>query len=220
MTGVDANNNRIGQCVFVYIGVVSTNPDAGQKGGVVFFDFGGDPTGNSVANNIFYQNSSDISYEGVTAPQDVRDNWLNADGSPDFVDWNSADLDPSDRNASNFHLLSDSGAIDGGGWLTTCASTTSGTSLVVADSYWFTDGGGIAPGDVIQLEGETTPLTVTGIDYATHTLTISPSFSWTSGQGVSFAYNGSIPDQGAYEFFAGADTVNFTTLNATTITVG
>lgn len=198
-TGPDADDNRIANCTFVNNGINTPQTDTGQKGGIVFFDFSGDPAGNKVFNNIFVDNYDEVNYEGVADTQTLANNWLASDGSPGFTDWNDADLAPSNRTAHDFTLTSSSGAIDNGGWLTTASSTTSGTSLVVADSYWFTDGSGIAPGDVIQLEGSATELTVTAINYSTHTLTISPSASWTSGDGVAFAYYGDAPDQGAFE---------------------
>jgi hypothetical protein len=62
------------------------------------------------------------------------------------------------------------------------------------------DGWGIIEGDLIQLENDTQPVRVVNFDYSTNTLTVSQSVTWTSGMGVSLAYNGSRPDIGAYEY--------------------
>jgi hypothetical protein len=199
VTGVDATDNRIAHCVFVRNGVNTPQTDSGQKGGVNFFDSGGDPSGNAVKNCIFRDNFDNITYEGVSNTQTLANNWLHATGDPLFVDWSTGDLDPDNRTAHDFHLQDTSRAIDNGGWLTTAKSTSSGTSLVVADSLWFTDGDGVAPGDRIQIQGSSTVLTVTSVNYSTNTLTISPSTSWTSGNGVGFVYSDSAPDQGAFE---------------------
>ena len=73
--------------------------------------------------------------------------------------------------------------------------------MSVADSLYFCDGYGIPGevGDVIQLEGQTQTATITAINYTTNQLTLSTSLTWTSGQGLSLAYNGSGPDLGSYE---------------------
>jgi hypothetical protein len=201
-TSVDGKDNRIGNCVFVRNGVNTTMTDTDQKAALTFLDDGtGDPSGNKITNNILYQNITDAGYEGMTNFQTWSNNWLAANGNPQFVNWSSSDLSPSNRTAHDFHLTNGSGAINNGAWLTTANGTgSSSTSLVVNDSYWFTSGEGIAPGDVIQLQGSTTQLTVTAVNYSTHTLTITPATTWTNGVGVAFPYNSTQPDQGAFEF--------------------
>lgn len=201
MTYGTADDNRVAHCVFARNGVSTPMTTADQRGAIMFFFAGGAaPNGNAVKNCIFVDNQSDVTYEDFSpGGQTLANNWLAADGSAAFVDWNTGDLDPTNSAAHDFHLQTGSGAINNGGWLTTATSTTSGTSLVVADSYWFTAGEGIAPGDVIQIQGSTSTHTITAINYSTHTLTITPSTSWTSGNGVGFPYFGSTPDQGAFE---------------------
>lgn len=201
-----ADDNRIANCVFVRNGVNSTNADPDQKAGIVYFDWlGVDPTGNAVKNCIFYANAADNGFDGVTDPQTYANNWVNADGNPFFVRWSTGDLAPSNENAHDFNLTTTSGPIDNGGYLTTVSTATgSGTSFVVADSYWFSDGDGVALGDTIQLDGSITPLTVTDVNYSTHTITFTPSTNWTLGDGVAFKYIGNAPDQGVYEWLGGA----------------
>ena len=200
-----AEDNRIAHCVFANNGINTPMLDTGQLGGVTIDFVGGNPTNNEFRNNIFEDNFQDLGEEGTPVAQVWADNWLEATGDPQFIAWSNADLDPDNRYAHNFQLSSGSGAIDNGGWLTTTSgSGASSTSLVVADSYWFTDGAGIAPGDTIQLEGQTDSLVVTAIDYGTHTLTISPAATWGPGDGVAFMFSGSLPDQGAFEWAPGS----------------
>ena len=102
---------------------------------------------------------------------------------------------------NDFTLQSDSPCIDAGSWLTTITSSTgNGTSFVVDDAYYFTDGYGIITGDEIQLEGISSSVTITNVDYGNNTITVDTSLSWTNGQGVGMAYQGSAPDIGAYEY--------------------
>ena len=77
----------------------------------------------------------------------------------------------------------------------------SGTTLTVADALYFVDGFGIPgeTGDTIQLQGDSSRAVITHVDYATNTLTLDSSLTWTDSQGVSLAYEGAAPDVGAYE---------------------
>ena len=199
MSGPNAVENRIAHCTFVRNGIDTPMSDAGQKGGVTFLDSSGDPASNIVKNCIFRDNFADVSYEAVADPQTITNNWLHATGNPLFVSWDTNDLSPETLLTHDLGLQAKSAAIDAGAWITTAAATTSGTALVVADAFWFTDGGGITDGDEILIQGISTNLSVTAVDYSTHTLTITPAASWTSGDGVSFSYAGSAPDYGANE---------------------
>ena len=51
----------------------------------------------------------------------------------------------------------------------------------------------------LQLEGQSSAVTITDVDYATNTITVDTPLSWETGTGVSLPYAGSAPDQGAYE---------------------
>jgi len=86
--------------------------------------------------------------------------------------------------------------------LTKTVSSGSGTSLIVADVRYFSDGFGLIPGDLIQLEGQTQTARVTAINYSTNTLTLDRSLSWSANQGVAYVYTGTRPDIGAYEYSA------------------
>lgn len=121
---------------------------------------------------------------------------------PTYV-YDNVELDPGfiDADSADFNLQSDSAMIDAGGWLTAITSGTgSGTSFVVDDASYFMDGWDMIAGDEIQLEGKSTSVTVTDINYDTDTITVDESVSWSNGDGVALAYNGSAPDIGAYEY--------------------
>ena len=99
-----------------------------------------------------------------------------------------------------FKLYVGSPLIGAGTWLTTTNGTgTNSTTLIVNDASYFSDGWGLSSGDVIQLQGQTTSVTITDIDYATNTITISDPLSWANGIGVAQPYANSAPTIGAYE---------------------
>ncbi len=128
-------------------------------------------------------------------------------GSYNFATWRSTYnqdnngffQNPSLNSAQT--LQSSSPCINAGGWLTTITSASgSGTSFAVADGKWFHNGFGLTSGSVIQLQSQSTPLTVTNINYGTNTITVNQSVSWAQGDGVAFAYSGYAPDIGAREY--------------------
>jgi hypothetical protein len=137
------------------------------------------------ANTWYYKGSYYTWAQWLALGHDI--NGLVAD--PEFVDPSNGD----------FSLQPSSPAIESGGFLTkTVGSGSNRTALVVADPYYFIDGWGYLPGDRIRV-GENTA-TVTSVNYATSTLTVSPAISWSSGDSVSYSYNGSAPDMGAQEY--------------------
>jgi hypothetical protein len=112
-------------------------------------------------------------------------------------------LNPMFEEAANhnFLLLEESQMRDAGGFLTTAAGPgIQSNQLVVADAYYFSDGFGIKNGDSIQFEGQSESVAVTGINYATNTLTLESAMSWNAGDGVALKYSGTSPDIGAFEF--------------------
>jgi hypothetical protein len=112
----------------------------------------------------------------------------------------------TDPDSRIFHLLSNSTLIDTGAYLTRAAAAGSGTSLRVSDASYFYDGYGIAGelGDVIQLEGSSQTARITAIDYATNTLSLGSSLSWSANQGVGLAWKANGPDIGTMEYFPGS----------------
>ena len=170
---------------------------------------------NVIKNNLFWANVNALN---TTRPIVVSNssnlpvyntviNNFNETSDPKFVDI-SGTPDPTNQTQFNFNLQSDSPAIDGGGFLTTIISPSgSGTSFTVEDANYFFDGWGLSviatasvTGDKIQLQGQTTTATITSVNYSTNTITVDTPLSWTQGQGISLAYEGSAPDYGAYEY--------------------
>ncbi|MBJ6751872.1 beta strand repeat-containing protein [Geomonas anaerohicana] len=73
----------------------------------------------------------------------------------------------------------------------------SGISFTVADAGYFCDGWGATSGDTIQVGEAIT--TITAIDYAANTITVSAPIAWIQGMGVSLPYSGAALDIGAKE---------------------
>src|SRR3989344_7568665 len=119
-------------------------------------------------------------------------------------DVHSLNANPLFTNApgADFTLQAASPAINAGDWLTTITSATgSGSSIVVADARYFTDGYGMIQGDLIKLQNGQTAR-VTAVNRSTKTLTLDRSVSWTSGNGVAYNFSGTKPDIGAIEYGA------------------
>ncbi len=143
-----------------------------------------------------------------------RTNWFNdLTGDPKFLNdtnqfyfWGNLIGNPFGTNILEFSLAPDSPCIDSGDWLTTAVKNGSGTSLTVADPWYFWAGisvaGTLFSGDTIQLEGQAIRSTITAIDYSKGILTLNSSLTWTNGQGVALAYGGTGPDMGAIEYLA------------------
>lgn len=100
---------------------------------------------------------------------------------------------------ANFDLRNDSPGVDAGVFLTKVVGAGTSSTLRVVDSRFFTHGYGLIPGDVIQLQGSTARATITALDRASHTLTLSAALTYTDGQGLALSYQGAAPDVGARE---------------------
>jgi hypothetical protein len=157
---------------------------------------------NCIFTNILpAQNSIYVSYDtrvGVAAAQ--------SSFPSQYID--NIVLNPMFAEASNHNFLLQEGSrmIDAGKFLTTSeGSGNQSNQLVVADATYFSDGFGLGNGDLIQFEGQDQSVEVTGIDYATRTLTLSSAMSWNTGDGVSLKFSGSSPDMGAFEYDVAAD---------------
>lgn len=157
---------------------------------------------NRVKNNIFYRN---VGCNGESAQTNVGNTTaviLENNGvlstSPSFVNESTNDL----------RLNLGSSMIDAGTFVALTAGAGSGTQMTVDDAGYFFDGNGIPGevGDLIQLTGQSQTARITAINYATKTLTLNQSLTWTDRQGVHLAYTGSRPDMGAYEYSTGSNT--------------
>ncbi|MGZ0709522.1 InlB B-repeat-containing protein [Coraliomargarita sp. W4R53] len=128
--------------------------------------------------------------------------WFEANYSSFFM--NNTDIDPQFVDTSNrdYSLQPSSPMIDAGMFLTTTTSAGSGRVIPVADAGFFHNGFDIEGelGDRVQFEGASAVFMIVDVDYTNHTITLDADATWTNGQGVSLAYNGSAPDLGAFEF--------------------
>lgn len=193
-----AHYNRIFHNVFFHNGHEADY--SGFSGGIYFCDWGqGDPIGNVVKNNIFYENKGGpITTDAVDTPQVVESNWET--GDPLFED-DETPLDPFNPNLPDFHLQGASLCIDSGTFLTKITSADgSGTQFQIEDAGYFTNGWGMIDGDELQLEGSVQKARITDIDYENNIITVDNGLSWTQNMGISLAYSGTAPDLGAYEY--------------------
>jgi hypothetical protein len=201
----DASDNHVYSNVFFHNGYPAFDEWDPTKSGMMLARWVDDAahnamTGVAIRNNIFHENQlyAIYFYYVIREEQAVSDNWEEA-GDPGFLSI-AGTADPFDFDLFDFHLQATSPCIDSGGFLTwTTSAGTDGTTLVVEDAGYFTDGNGLVEGDMIQLEGQGAAVTVTDVDYATSTLVVATPLSWAAGTGVSLPYFGARPDQGAYE---------------------
>jgi hypothetical protein len=175
----------------------------------------------AIKNNLFYQNTggdiyfyyTNIALQTVsgncyakasnnsTPIQQLAENTVSA-ADPLFTNVGSP-ADVSGVMNFDFHLKQGSPAIDKGVFLTTTAGNGSGIMITVVDAGYFVDGYGITDGDLIQLQGQAETARVVKVDYSSNTITVDKSLAWTSGMGVAFAYSGTAPDAGAFEYAIG-----------------
>lgn len=198
---VSPEHNRIYNNTFFTNGWHSANGAEGRCG-VGLAHYGGSFTlvGNAIINNIFHRNPTSIgTYRVNLADQVIAGNWEQT-ADPRFVDILSP-LNYTNASLPDFRLRADSPCIDRGVFLTTIASASgSGRTFQLADASYFIDGWGIVQGDLIQLQGSTRKVRITGINYATRTVTVDSDLAWSQRQGVALAYEGAAPDIGAFEF--------------------
>ncbi len=100
---------------------------------------------------------------------------------------------------SDQRLQLNSPAINRGGFLATTVGSGNGSTVAVSDASYFTDGFGVVDGDMIKI-GNKPLVKIMDVDYVNNQLTLDQTIQWTTGEGVSYPYNGSAPDIGAYEY--------------------
>ncbi len=106
---------------------------------------------------------------------------------------------PDFSRAKVCQLQASSPCIDTGACLTTTVGSGSGNEIEVEDAGYFTDGFGIADGDLVRI-GANDSLRIVGIDHNNNKITVDQSISWSNNDGVSLPYADSAPDIGAYEY--------------------
>lgn len=160
---------------------------------------------NALKNNIFHDHYQALgTYQVNLGDQTLAGNWDGkTQGDPQFLNASSSPGNPVDSSFPDLTLKPDSACIDAGTHLTTVTSGSgSGSSFQVADSRYFMNGWGIVgvAGDEIQLHGTNQKSRILSINYATHTISVDKTLSWTQNQGVSLSYQGNAPDIGAHEY--------------------
>ena len=188
-------------------------------------------TDNVFKNNIFYDNANkgnrkkSIACDIYSQPYypdhcEYANNWEGGvDGDPKFINISGVP-DPDNPTQYDFTLHSNSGAIDGGTYLTKAKGAGSNsTTLKVDDAKYFQDGWGNGAGggasveaDWIRVGTPSSPVQIRSINYDQNTITLSSPITWADNAYVwlhkksdgAIVFNGSAPDQGAYE--SGDDT--------------
>jgi|GEM_PF-1889813 len=182
---------------------IFTSEVTNQPAAMIYYTSGQSPsnTNSDFDYNLFY-----IPGRDPVAGDYFRDGIGSRTLSEWRTNWNQ-ELQSSIANpnlGNNYFPRDGSPAIDTGGWLTTITSSSgSGTTFTVGDAKWFHDGLGLTMGSLIELEGDSQYLIVTGVDYITNTITVDRSIYWNQGEGVAFFYRGSAPDRGAFEYPGG-----------------
>ncbi|HFE66406.1 MAG TPA: hypothetical protein ENJ93_04000 [Chloroflexi bacterium] len=179
-------------------------------------------------NNIFvhYGPTDGLQYrlldENVNTSTWILDNnlFLNQSGEGDHYKWLGQRYDTLSRfqsvssqdvssregaplftDAANFDftLTAASAARDSGGALTVTTAAGSGTDVPVAAAWYFSDGLGWQPGDMVQI-GNNGPVRVVAVAASDRQITVSRPISWSERDPVSYAYADNAPDAGAFEF--------------------
>ena len=101
----------------------------------------------------------------------------------------------TNTTSRDFHILSNSPAVGTCKLITIVTSGASaGASFAVADANFFTDGYGIAEGDIIKV-GANAPVRITNI--SGNTITVNQSITWNTNDGVYWRNKDTSPDIGA-----------------------
>jgi len=98
--------------------------------------------------------------------------------------------------AADFQLAPGSPGRGTGVFLTQAVGSGTSNVLRVQDSLYFSDGNGVVPGDMIQLQGTTGTAQILSIDRKSNTLTLGSPVTFRDGQGVALPYSASAPDVG------------------------
>lgn len=212
VTATNNSNNAADLNNIYYLGFVVTTAGFANPVG---FDSTTAPSG-VWGHNLAYCDASGASNCALFGKVYEQGAWLDGPGNilgrQDTVPTNNPNF--VNLTGKDFRLQSSSPAIGKGTYLTTVSSYSGGTSLTVADAYFFQDGYGLqnpnstVTGDCIAVNTASNHVCITAINYGTNTLTLSgplPSGA-TAGQGV-YLYSksdgvqvltGVAPDMGAY----------------------
>lgn len=164
-------------------------------GGAVYTESGGGDITHS--HDIVFPLSSDL----------VNGSNGDLETDPMFTDWEAV-------TPTGFMHRSGAPGIDSGTRLASCNETNSGTQIRLTDIFlaqYFHDGTWWqnARGMKIYVAGNNN-LTITAVDYATGTITLSSAITCTNNSPVGYAYQGSGPDRGCYDYRASGYSVTAT----------
>lgn len=158
---------------------------------------------NFVFNNIFYRTnrpsaSRIIGFVGNSQAL-AQNNACEQSGSDPSCSV-TAGINFSDYGADVFYPAANSSCRGAGRALARVVSAAgAGSSFVVDDAGFFTDGFGMVTGDAIAV-GANAPSTIASIDYGTNTITLNSSINWSADDPVRLAHQDEDPDIGAYEY--------------------
>jgi hypothetical protein len=196
----DATNHLVAHNT---VGQVGYGPRGGAASTGFFYIW--DSSVNNIARNNIYTNvTTGQIYALNTGGSITHDHDLSQVGTDITHGVNGnikADPQFAAYDANNVMLRPTSPAIDAGGPLTTVTSSGgTGTSFTVGEAYWFCDGfdGLVEPHKIYV--GKNNNLSITAVDYAARTITVSAPITWANGDPVGYPYRGAGPDMGAYEF--------------------
>jgi hypothetical protein len=182
-----------------------SQPDAKKAWVTIGFNKEGDDpsTGSYVLNNIFYAvcrpKGGRIISVGEGCNAEISNNACEKSGTHASCTV-ASDIRFVNYAKDDLHLDKSSRAINAGKPMTVVASPAgSGTSFAVKEAGFFVDGFSIARGDMIKVGGHA-PATISKVDYAANTITVSSPISWKQGDPVVLAYQDAAPDIGAYEY--------------------
>lgn len=125
-----------------------------------------------------------------------------AEMKTNYTAFHSSNLDANpvfaDTGSNNWQPGEGSPMLNGGTSLTTTTSAgTNTTIMAVADPYWFSDGQGLVPGDMIRLTSWSEGVRIVSKSNSAKTLTLEKAMSWSSGEAVYFGSD-LTPNIGAY----------------------
>lgn len=129
-----------------------------------------------------------------------------AEVQQDYMDYfhDNIEQNPGFVNADDgdFRLAAGSPAVDTGAHLAKTTSAGKKTKVIpVDDVYFFTDGYGIIPGDIVRI-GSNKSVQITGVDYNAGTITVTEPVTFGEGDFVDLQFLGSSPDMGINEKLA------------------